>query len=95
MIAIFLDETGSVASFDGGVDVKDIAVSGIRPVRRQPSRQKTKAVMKARSAADDQEFDIQQYISPKSDHEKARINEAIKASFLFQHISPANREVRI
>ena len=61
------------------MDVKDIAISGLRPVRRQPSRQKKKALMKARSAADDQDFDMQQYISPKSDHEKARISEAIKA----------------
>jgi len=94
MIAIFLDEVGKgKGKGDRGVDVKDIAIEGIRPVRRQPSRQKKKAMMKARSAADDADFDMQQYISPKSDHEKARIHEAIKASFLFQHISPSSREL--
>ena len=42
---------------------------------------------------EDTDFDIQQYVTPKTEHEKARIAEAIKASFLFQHISPANREL--
>ena len=65
----------------------------MKPVRRTLSRQKKNAMMKARSAREDDPFDIQDYISPKTEHEKARISEAIKASFLFQHITPSAREL--
>ena len=81
------------AGGEAPVELQAIMVEGMRPVRRTVSRNKRKAVMKARSAAEDEDFDMQQYISPKTDHEKARIAEAIKASFLFQHISPASREL--
>jgi len=38
-------------------------------------------------------FNFPQYITPKSEHEKARISEAIKAGFLFQHVTSQNRDL--
>ena len=120
MIAIFIDEASAASA---PTAISDIVLEGVRPVRRTLSKQKKDAMMKARSSKEDADFDIQQYVTPKTEHEKvstsicgvsttkvsnainaisplnspyssqARIAEAIKASFLFQHISPANREL--
>jgi len=46
-----------------------------------------------RNVADDVEFDIKQYVTKKTAHEKARIAEAVKAGFLFQHVIDQNRDL--
>ncbi|GMH71360.1 hypothetical protein TrLO_g3867 [Triparma laevis f. longispina] len=94
MIAIYIDDASAPTANDkSATNLNDIYVEGVKPVRRTLSRQKKNAMMKARSAREDDPFDIQDYISPKTEHEKARISEAIKASFLFQHITPSAREL--
>ena len=100
MIAIFMDTVGATPSPSADndrpaeeIDVTDIVLEGVKPVRRQMSRKKKKAMMKVRNPNDDEAFDIGLYVTPKTDHEKARIDEAIKASFLFQNLTPANKEL--
>ena len=93
MIAIFVDGGAAAASSNtDGVDLDGIMLQGVKPVRRAMGRKKKQAMMKARGVEEDIEFDIQEYVTVKTDHEKARIGEAIKASFLFQNISPSARE---
>ena len=65
MICIFVDEGGDDADAARGKDqgiaqVEDIMLEGVKPVRRNVSKRKKKAMVSARKQADDVDFDMKQ-----------------------------------
>mmetsp|Transcript_12280 Transcript_12280/g.26206 ORF Transcript_12280/g.26206 Transcript_12280/m.26206 type:complete len:765 (-) Transcript_12280:235-2529(-) len=71
-----------------------------RPVRKNISLEKSRALqkLKQKSIRDvtmfiEEDFDVESLYSEKTDEEKSRIAEAIKASVMFQNITDAQREL--
>jgi len=87
MIAIFVDGGAGEVVDPAPLELDNIMLQGVKPARMNASRQHKKAMVKARGVEEDVDFDIQEYTTVKTDHEKSCIAEAIKASFLFQNIS--------
>ena len=81
----------------------ELVVSDSRPVRKNISLEKSRALEKMKqkyssSIKDvtdeaDEEFDLDKLYNEKTEEEKARISEAIRASVMFQDISDAQREL--
>jgi CRP-like cAMP-binding protein len=80
---------------------EDELVSGdSRPVRKNISLEKSRALMKSKATSirdvtdqSEEDFDIESLYNEKTDDEKARIAEAIRASVMFQNITDAQREL--
>jgi len=86
---------------DDTVDAMVPAV-GQRPVRHHVSKEKTKQLeqmkrrmIKERDMSDvaDEDFDLTQLYTEKTEDEKASISEAIRASVMFQNVTDAQREM--
>ena len=87
-----------------GDDTVDAMVStdGLRPVRAHLSKEKSKAIqqMKIKMASETgldvasmEQFDLSALYTKKTEEEKSRIAEAIRASVMFQNISDEQREM--
>ncbi|KAL9187828.1 hypothetical protein ACHAXT_006206 [Thalassiosira profunda] len=78
-----------------------LAMSSSRPVRKNMSLEKSRQLQKMKKASSirdvtdesEEDFDIESLYNEKSDEEKARIAEAIRASVVFQNITEAQREL--
>lgn len=81
-----------------------VPIDGMRPVRQRISREKSKQieVMRTKMASErdlsslvenPDDFDLSQLYTEKSDDEKSRISEAIRASVMFRNITDAQREM--
>jgi len=108
MICIFIDSVdkefpqkeGHIHSNSKGNDNPDIVKPGreSRPVRQTPSIAKTQknAMLKATLESNehlDEEFDISQLYTEKTQDEKACISQAIKASVMLQNITGKQRDM--
>lgn len=87
-----------------GEDAVDALVTteGLRPVRNHVSKEKSKAIqqMKIKMSSESdmdvaamEEFDLSKLFTEKTEEEKARIAEAIRASVMFQNITDEQREM--
>jgi len=99
-----LPSMANVSVSKEGDDTVDAAVvaAGVRPVRHHVSKEKTKALeqMKRRmiqerdmSKVADEDFDLTQLYTEKTEDEKASISEAIRASVMFQNVTDSQREM--
>jgi len=88
-------------SVDDSVD-EMVPLDGLKPVRTHLSREKSKAIqqMKIKMAADSdldvssmEDFDLSKLYTKKTEEEKSRIAEAIRASVMFQNITDEQREM--
>ena len=79
-----------------------IPTEGLRPVRNHVSKEKSKAIqqMKIKMASESEldlaameEFDLSKLFTEKTEDEKSRIAEAIRASVMFQNITDEQREM--
>lgn len=79
-----------------------LPAAGSRPVRHHVSKEKTKAIeqmkrrmIKERDMSDvaDDDFDLTQLYTEKTEEEKASISEAIRASVMFQNVTDSQREM--
>ena len=86
---------------DDNVDAM-VSTDGLRPVRAHLSKEKSKAIqqMKIKMASETgldvtsmEEFDLSALYTKKTEEEKSRIAEAIRASVMFQNISDEQREM--
>ena len=86
----------------GSADDDALVECSSRPTRSGMSLEKSRALqkqkMKARSIRDvtdesEEDFDVESLYNEKSDEEKTRIAEAIRASVVFQNITDAQREL--
>lgn len=86
----------------GSADDDALVECSSRPTRSGMSLEKSRAIqklkMKARSIRDvtdesEEDFDVESLYNEKSDEEKTRIAEAIRASVVFQNITDAQREL--
>lgn len=118
MICIFIDEVKSQlgSSQTSTPDLKastssvesiyvqddELVVSDSRPVRKNISLEKSRALEKMKhkfsscndvSDEQDEEVDLNKLYNEKTEQEKARISEAIRASVIFQNITDAQREL--
>eukprot|EP00523_Entomoneis_sp_CCMP467_P022274 CAMPEP_0168853754 /NCGR_PEP_ID=MMETSP0727-20121128/13696_1 /TAXON_ID=265536 /ORGANISM="Amphiprora sp., Strain CCMP467" /LENGTH=834 /DNA_ID=CAMNT_0008907999 /DNA_START=445 /DNA_END=2949 /DNA_ORIENTATION=- len=84
---------------DEEFEEQTIHTSGVKPVRKNVSKEKSKEIAKlkaqgAKAAAQDNEpFDIKKLATPKTDAEKESIEEAIKASVMFRNVTHQQREM--
>jgi len=99
-----LPPTAPVQEEAPGDDTVDalITTDGLRPVRNNLSKEKSKAIqqMKIKMASDTdidesemEEFDLAKLYTEKTEDEKSRIAEAIRASVMFQNITDEQREL--
>jgi CRP-like cAMP-binding protein len=88
-------------SVDDSVD-EMVPLDGLKPVRTHLSREKSRAIqqMKIKMAADSdldvssmEDFDLSKLYTKKTEEEKSRIAEAIRASVMFQNITDEQREM--
>jgi serine/threonine protein phosphatase PrpC len=64
----------------------------MRPVRSSASKAKKKAVLKCTADDEDEEYVVSEHLVPKTADELKRIDKAVRSNFLFQHITPQQRE---
>jgi len=87
-----------------GDDTVDALVTteGLRPVRNHVSKEKSKAIqqMKIKMSSESdmdiaamEEFDLSKLFTEKTEEEKSRIAEAIRASVMFQNITDEQRDL--
>jgi len=102
MICIFLDEVQeSLDSYEQRDKVSGISPNmnaGMRPVRQEMSKEKSRHLSKMRTTLPDipdenEDFDISALLTEKSTDDKERIAEAIRASVIFKDISNQQREL--
>ena len=116
MICIFIDEvdtsrslqrsisidSGAVEPKESDVQEDELVTSSSRPVRKNISLEKSRALekMKAKLVSirdvteqSEEDFDIESLYNEKTVEEKGRIAEAIRASVMFQNITDAQREL--
>jgi CRP-like cAMP-binding protein/serine/threonine protein phosphatase PrpC len=66
---------------------------GQRPVRRDLSKAKRSAIMAAAvSSHEEENFNVEEHIVPKSVADITRIEQATKTNFLFAHLTPRQRD---
>ena len=78
-----------------------MTTEGLRPVRKNVSKEKSKEIQKLRELGktlrgtdrEDADFDWKKHATEKTDEEKAGIAEAIKASVMFRNINDEQREM--
>jgi serine/threonine protein phosphatase PrpC/CRP-like cAMP-binding protein len=95
------DKTGSgVPGRDDTVDDSILTTEGMRPVRKNVSKEKSKEIERLkemgkgmRGDADDSHFDWHDLATEKTEEEKKGIAEAIKASVMFRNITDEQREM--
>jgi CRP-like cAMP-binding protein len=79
------------------VDNSVMSTEGLRPVRKNVSVAKSKAIEKLKAtqanAPAEEEVDWRQFATEKTKEEKESIAEAIKASIMFRNINDAQREM--
>ena len=87
---------------DDTVDALVTTTEGLRPVRKHVSKEKSKQIQQMKikmmaapnNDADEMEnFDLSKLYTKKTDEEKARIAEAIRASVMFQNITEEQRQM--
>lgn len=80
----------------------ELALSSDRPVRKNMSLEKSRALQKMKksgksvrdvSGLEEEDFDIESLYNEKTEEEKTRIAEAIRASVVFQNITEEQREL--
>ena len=96
-------ELAAIASGDSEEQCDELISDMARPTRKNISLEKSRALQKQRKNAksirdvteglEEEDFDIETLYNEKSDEEKARIAEAIRASVVFQGITDAQREL--
>jgi serine/threonine protein phosphatase PrpC/CRP-like cAMP-binding protein len=97
------DQTmSSRALVDDTVENHILSTEGLRPVRKNVSKEKSKEIQKLRSmhgtthhssVHQDEDFDWKKHTSPKTEEEKSGIAEAIQASIMFRNINAEQREM--
>lgn len=75
-----------------GVVLPDVKPEGIKPVRRVMSREMRKTMIQDNAVMDDEDSPVASVVVEKTDEQKSLIEGAIRNSFLFQHLSGAQRE---
>ena len=78
-----------------------LSVEGLRPVRKNVSKEKSKAIEKLKqmgkqsdiTLAEDEAIDLQQLATFKTSEEKGAIADAIKASIMFRNVTDEQREL--
>jgi serine/threonine protein phosphatase PrpC/CRP-like cAMP-binding protein len=78
-----------------------LSVEGLRPVRKNVSKEKSKAIEKLKqlgkqqgdTSAEDETIDLQQLATFKTSEEKGAIADAIKASIMFRNVTDEQREL--
>lgn len=93
-------------STSGSEDEDDMnlvmTTEGLRPVRKNVSKEKSKEIQKLKELGktmrggneqDDADFDWKKHTTEKTEEEKAGIAEAIKASIMFRNINDEQREM--
>jgi serine/threonine protein phosphatase PrpC/CRP-like cAMP-binding protein len=77
-----------------------LSVEGLRPVRKNVSKEKSKAIEKLKQSgiadvtmAEDEAIDLQQLATFKTSEEKGAIADAIKASIMFRNVTDEQREL--
>eukprot|EP00592_Proboscia_alata_P004130 CAMPEP_0194365840 /NCGR_PEP_ID=MMETSP0174-20130528/13828_1 /TAXON_ID=216777 /ORGANISM="Proboscia alata, Strain PI-D3" /LENGTH=678 /DNA_ID=CAMNT_0039140683 /DNA_START=103 /DNA_END=2139 /DNA_ORIENTATION=- len=102
MICIFLDDVEESSNASGPKDrasgMSSNMIAGMRPVRNEMSKEKSRHVVKMKAALpqlpdENEDFDISALLTEKSPDDKARIAEAIRASVIFKDISNQQREL--
>eukprot|EP00571_Detonula_confervacea_P006864 CAMPEP_0172316432 /NCGR_PEP_ID=MMETSP1058-20130122/28156_1 /TAXON_ID=83371 /ORGANISM="Detonula confervacea, Strain CCMP 353" /LENGTH=755 /DNA_ID=CAMNT_0013030733 /DNA_START=57 /DNA_END=2324 /DNA_ORIENTATION=- len=98
-------ELEALASVESEEEKEDALVScSQRPVRKNMTLEKSRALQKQKTQAKmnsirdvtedlEEDFDIESLYNEKTDEEKARIAEAIRASVVFQNITDSQREL--
>jgi serine/threonine protein phosphatase PrpC/CRP-like cAMP-binding protein len=116
MICIFIDGVSAdlrssardepseseVGELEDTVENMVMTTEGLRPVRKNVSKEKSKEIQKLREMgksmrgkedAEDADFDWKKHATEKTAEEKARIADAIKASIMFRNINDEQREM--
>ena len=76
-----------------------LTTEGLRPVRKNVSKEKSKEIAKLRAMnssslhQDGENFDLSKLATPKTEDEKRSIEEAIKASVMFRNINDEQRQM--
>ena len=75
-----------------------LSVEGLRPVRKNVSKEKSKAIEKLKQqgkkfAVEDETIDLAQLATFKTSEEKGAIADAIKASIMFRNVTDEQREL--
>ncbi|CAM9525876.1 unnamed protein product [Discosporangium mesarthrocarpum] len=116
IICVFLEglqagERGAGNSGAGDDDLDRIALEGIRPVRREMSRQRHRQLITGSemyggknvspqhydlgASNDEEHYRVEDHYVPKSEEEKQSILSAIECNFLFEHITDQQRQVLV
>lgn len=89
------DEEGSD---DEEIENVTLTTEGLRPVRNNVSKEKSKEIAKLRAQGssnnhEEENFDLARLATPKTEDEKRSIEEAIKASVMFRSINDEQRQM--
>jgi serine/threonine protein phosphatase PrpC len=92
--AVLMNEDEDDAAMGGGVTggAAGLGAAEMRPVRRGLSKEKKKAMAIMTKSASDPDEDLSSWVAeviPKTEQEIERIERAVKANFLFQHLHEA------
>jgi serine/threonine protein phosphatase PrpC/CRP-like cAMP-binding protein len=94
-------KTGKTDQNDDLVDNKPVSSEGLRPVRKNVSKEKSKAIMKLKEQGkslsvqdvNDEIIDLSSLATKKTTEEKKGIADAIKASIMFRNVTDEQREL--
>ena len=101
-----ISESGNDAPAEQSSNIPDtidsselLSVEGLRPVRKNVSKEKSKAIEKLKqqgknfAVAEDETIDLAQLATFKTSEEKGAIADAIKASIMFRNVTDEQREL--
>ena len=91
-------DSDDVETDDEEMENVTLTTEGLRPVRKNVSKEKSKEIAKLRALGnsshhEEENFDLSALATPKTAEEKRSIEEAIKASVMFRNINDEQRQM--